>query len=92
MRNWFDTGCDCNNPEPIVGAIVGGKKFIAGMVKQSEYDADMEEIQEKFSNIDANLTNITTQRLADFTLLSKGISDNKSDITKLNSYFTPVEL
>lgn len=74
MRNWFDTGCDCSNPEPIVGAIVGGKKFPFGTVKQSDYNADKEEIDAKLVELDNEIKSANTKHEADVALIKQKIN------------------
>ena len=52
MRNWYDGSCDCNNPDPVIGVIVGGKKFPFGTVKQSDYNADQQEVNDRLTALD----------------------------------------
>ena len=60
MRNWFSSGCDCNNPDPVIGVIVGGKKFPFGTVKQSDYNADQKEVNDRLTVLD-NRINVNKQ-------------------------------
>ena len=62
MRNWFSSDCDCNcsNPEPVVGVIINGRKFPFGIVKESEYDADMEELQATIKKLSNDLATVQT--------------------------------
>lgn len=60
MRNWYDGGCDCNNPDPVIGVIVGGKKFPFGTVKQSDYNADQKEVNDRLAVLD-NRINVNKQ-------------------------------
>lgn len=82
MRNWFDTGCDCSNPEPIVGAIVGGKKFPFGTVKQSDYNADKEVTDAKLAELDDEIKSANTKHEADVALINRKIN---SDIESVKS-------
>ena len=85
MRNWYDTGCDCSNPEPIVGAIVGGKKFPFGTVKQSEYDADMKEVHEDITALNNQIASLSSAHAADVTVINHKIDDANERINVLNN-------
>lgn len=85
MRNWFDTGCDCSNPEPIVGAIVGGKKFPFGTVKQSDYNADMEEVNNHLSDIDERVADNKKAHDIDINNISQRLSLDEQKLESVAS-------
>lgn len=85
MRNWFDTGCDCSNPEPIVGAIVGGKKYPFGTVKQSDYNADMEEVNNHFTELDERVADNKKAHDIDISNINQKISQDEKKLESVAS-------
>lgn len=85
MRNWYDTGCDCNNPEPIVGAIVGGKKFPFGTVKKSDYDADMEDVNDAIDANTASITALESKHDSEVAVINTNITTLGNSIAAVNA-------
>ncbi|MCQ2463980.1 MAG: hypothetical protein MJ095_00195 [Oscillospiraceae bacterium] len=80
MRNWYDGGCDCNNPDPVIGVIVGGKKFPFGTVKQSDYNADQKEVNDRLTVLD-NRINVNKQLTeADISAVNQKITADEKKI------------
>lgn len=89
MRNWFNSGCDCNNPEPVVGVIAGGKKYPFGSVKQSDYDEDMKHIGDKIHSLEVTVATLAgvSERV---DTMSADVAALKGDNTNIKTSITNI--
>lgn len=94
MRNWFSSGCDCNNPDPVIGVIVGGKKFPFGTVKQSDYNADMKEVNKQLASLENHISNISQKMEitnSKVETLNKNVLRNSDEIAGVKGTVSSME-